>query len=140
MFLLLIKGIREGSESKISLCYPKGLGDFPQFFRERGGVILCVCVCVCVCVWRFCGWLSQWWLIFVLLDVDATHVMGVTFENACVVSGKWNVSRIISRLYAWVYKVLRPLPPPHISWNVGSESGLLLISGFPVSRCNCGSQ
>ena len=26
-----------GSEFKISLCYPRGLGAFPQFYRERGG-------------------------------------------------------------------------------------------------------
>ena len=33
-----IKGVREGSESKISLCYPRGLGASPQSFHKRGGV------------------------------------------------------------------------------------------------------
>ena len=34
-------------------------------------------------------------------------VMGVGFENACTVSGKWNVTRVTPRLYGWVYKILR---------------------------------
>ena len=37
-------------------------------------------------------------------------VMGVGFNNTCTVSRKWNVSRVIPRLYEWVYKILR-LPP-----------------------------
>ena len=28
----------EGGESKISLCYPRGLWAFPQSFRERNSV------------------------------------------------------------------------------------------------------
>ena len=35
---MLIKGIREGGESKISLCFPRGSGAFSQSFRERGGI------------------------------------------------------------------------------------------------------
>ena len=34
-------------------------------------------------------------------------VMGVRFNNTRAVSGEWNVSRVISRLYGWVYKTLR---------------------------------
>ena len=34
-------------------------------------------------------------------------VMGVEFDNACTVSEKLNVSRVIPRLYGWVYKTLR---------------------------------
>ena len=29
------------------------------------------------------------------------------FDNTCTVSGKRNVSRVIPRLYGWVYKTLR---------------------------------
>ena len=32
------------------------------------------------------------------------------FENTCLVLGKFNVSRIIPRLYEWVYKTLRLSP------------------------------
>ena len=35
------------------------------------------------------------------------RVMGVGFENTCAVSEKWNVSRVVPRLYGWVYKILR---------------------------------
>ena len=34
-------------------------------------------------------------------------VMGVGFENTCIVSRKWNVTRVVSRFYGWVYKILR---------------------------------
>ena len=33
--------------------------------------------------------------------------MGVRFDNTCIVSGKWNVSWAIPRLYGQVYKTLR---------------------------------
>ena len=32
---------------------------------------------------------------------------GVVFDNTCTVSGKRNVSRVIPRLYGWVYKTSR---------------------------------
>ena len=60
-----------------------------------------------LCVACFCRLLSQWWLFFVLLEVDATLGDGVGFENTCSVSGKWNVSRVALSLYGWVYKILR---------------------------------
>ena len=37
-------------------------------------------------------------------------VMGAGFDNTCAVSGKWNVSRVIPRLYRWVYKTVRLSP------------------------------
>ena len=37
-FLVLIEEMREGGESKIFLCYPRGSGTSHQSFRERGGV------------------------------------------------------------------------------------------------------
>ena len=36
-------------------------------------------------------------------------VMGLGFENTCTVSEKQNISRVISVLYGWVYKILRLL-------------------------------
>ena len=42
---------------------------------------------------------------FVLLEVDSTPGDDVGFENTCTVSGKWNVSRVMPRLYGWVYKI-----------------------------------
>ena len=33
--------MREGGESKISLCYPKGAGASPQSLRERVGFSAC---------------------------------------------------------------------------------------------------
>ena len=36
LFLVLIKEMREGGGSKISLSYPRGEGASPQFFRDRG--------------------------------------------------------------------------------------------------------
>ena len=54
------------------------------------------------------GWCySEWWV--------------VGFENTCTVSGKWNVSRVIPRLYEWVHKTLR------LSLLVG-EHGVVVMS------------
>ena len=53
-------------------------------------------------------------------------VMGVGFENTSTVSGKWNVSSVIPRLYGWVYKTwkLFPLPDEHSGavMTAGSQS------------------
>ena len=32
------------------------------------------------------------------------------FDNTCTISGKRNISRVIPRLYGWVYKTLRLSP------------------------------
>ena len=37
-FLVLIRGMREGGESKIFLCCPRDSGASYQSFREQGGV------------------------------------------------------------------------------------------------------
>ena len=34
-------------------------------------------------------------------------VIGVGFGNTCAISGKWNISRVVPRLYGWLYKILR---------------------------------
>ena len=39
---------------------------------------------------QICRWLSEWWLVFVLLGLILLCVMGVGFENTCTVSRKWN--------------------------------------------------
>ena len=41
LFPVLIKGMREGGESKISLCYPSGVGASPQLFRKQAGFSVC---------------------------------------------------------------------------------------------------
>ena len=41
MVLLLIKG-KQGGESTIFFCYPRGWRDSPQIYCKRGGIILCV--------------------------------------------------------------------------------------------------
>ena len=38
-FLVLIRGMREGGESKIFLCYPRGSRNSHQFFRKQAGVL-----------------------------------------------------------------------------------------------------
>ena len=50
------------------------------------------------------GWfLFYWWLMLL-------WIMGVGFENTCIVSRNGNVSRVIPRLCGWVYKTLRLSP------------------------------
>ena len=84
------------------MCYPKGSGGSPQLFPGRDGVIWYV--------GSVSGWLSQWWLVCVPLEVGVT--LGLEFEKTCSVSGKWNVSNVFPRLYGWVYKIFRfPLLP-----------------------------
>ena len=43
--------------------------------------------------------------------------MDVGFDNTCTVSGRWNVFRVIPRLYGWVYKTLR-LSPYVVKYNI----------------------
>ena len=47
------------------------------------------------------GFFLFYWRVMLL------RVMGVGFENTGAVSEKWNVSRVVPRLYGWVYKILR---------------------------------
>ena len=53
-------------------------------------------------------------------------LMVLEFENTCTVSWKRNVSRVVPRLYGWVYKTLR-LPPLAVEHSIvvmtmGSQS------------------
>ena len=106
--------MRKENKPKISFCYPRDLRAFPRTYSQRGGVTLCLCVY---------EWFSPWWLIFVLSDVYATlgDAYGI-WEHLHSFRGKWNVSRVIPRLYAWV-------------WNLKA----LLISGWTYSSgYDCG--
>ena len=93
--------MREGAESKFPLL-PQRFGSFQESFWVQDGLIKCV--------WSVCRWLSQWWLVFVLLRFMLLQVMDVEFENTCTVSRKCSVSRVIPvipRFVGMVYKVLR---------------------------------
>ena len=84
--------MRKGGESKIPFCHPRGLRAFTQTYHERDDVIKFV--------WSVCRWLSQWWLIFSLLDwtLMLLWVWWVwEFNNTCTVWGKWNVSKGFSK-------------------------------------------
>ena len=77
---------------------------------------------------------------FCLFEVDATLSDGCGFDNACTVSAKWNIHRVILRLYGWVYGYDFPLVVEHsvvmsdrlnsmgsqfsisVLWNLCSES------------------
>ena len=37
-------------------------------------------------------------------------IMDVGLDNTCIVSEKWDVSKVIPRLYGWVYETLRFSP------------------------------
>ena len=74
-FYLFISGVNQGNggrrgEFKISLCYPRGSGAFPQFYRERGGGVLGGMLNL-MCV-ESLKTESHWCLVFVLLEADAT--------------------------------------------------------------------
>ena len=66
------------------------------------------------------GWFLFYWKLMLL------WVMGVGLENTCIVSGKWHVSRVMPRLYGWVYKNWRlsPLGYKHsvVVMTTGSQS------------------
>ena len=66
-------------------------------------------------------------MVSLLLGVQLLWLMGdatVGFENTCTVSGKWNVSRVIPRLYGWVYRTWRLFP------LVDEHSVAVVIVGF----------
>ena len=65
--------------------------------------------------------------------------MAVGFEITCTVSGKWNISRVVTRLYGCVYKILKTTPiisstavfyqgDSHL---VGSQSGVITVGSQP---------
>ena len=48
-------------------------------------------------------------------------VKGVGFEKICTVSGKYNVSRVVPRLYGWICKIIRP-------FSTTGEDGIVLVT------------
>ena len=106
---------------KIS-CVTLGVWEFPisLFAIEVAYLVHMECLClVNPMVVSFC------WRLMLLL------VMGVEFENICTVSGKWNVSRVISRLYEWDCNISRvPL--------VIAEHGVVVASAGYRIRGNLG--
>ena len=51
-------------------------------------------------------------------DLMLLWTLGVIFESTCTVYGKWKVSRIVARLWKWIYKSLR-LPIRSRPWCCG---------------------
>ena len=99
---MLIRWNKKGRWVQGSLLSPQGFESFHSDLpRARWFNI--------VYVWSVCRWLSQWWFLF-YCGLMLLWVMGVGFDNTCAVSGKWNVSRVIPRLYGWVYKTFRLSP------------------------------
>ena len=54
-----------------------------------------------------CRWLSQWWLLFILLGVDATLCDRSRIWQHLHIFWETNLSRVVLRLYGCVYKVFR---------------------------------
>ena len=54
-----------------------------------------------------CRWLRQWWLLFVLLEVDATLCDGCRIWEHFLSFWEMNLSRVFIRLYGCVCKILR---------------------------------
>ena len=52
--------------------------------------------------------------------------MRVRFGKTCTASGKWNVSRVIPRLYGWVFKTWRLFP------LANEHSVAVMTCGFPI--------
>ena len=105
---LIIRWNEEERWVQYFLFYPRGLIGSLQTYRERGGIIYSAC--------SVCQWLSQWWLVFVLLGVDAT--LSVEFENICTVSGKWNISWVIWKRFTLMHNCGFPINtiPDEILW------------------------
>ena len=87
--MLLIKGMRGGGKSKISLSVSEVV-----WFSACWMFVMIKLMVVGFCSVRRCSVMLLW-------------VMGVGFENPCTVWDKWNVSVVISRINEWGYNRLR---------------------------------
>ena len=67
------------------------------------------------------GWVLFYWGLMLLWE------MSVGFENTCTASGKWDVFRVISRLYGWVYKTWRLFP-------LADEHSVAVMTTGPQTR------
>ena len=72
-----------------------------------------------VCVVCFCS-IGDW-------SLKLLWEMRVGFENTCTATGKWNVSRVIPRLYGWVCKIWRLFP-------LADEKSVAIMTASSQSR------
>ena len=90
----------------------------PQSFRKRGGIFRVCVECLLVIV--------SWWLFLVPLEVDATLGDGCGIWEHLRSSGKWNVSRVIPRLYRNVYKIIR------LTKSIAADSEAVVTAVFQL--------
>ena len=73
--------------AQVFLVLPRGFRSFPSVFfvddKANG------------------GWILFYWRLMLL------WVIGVGFDNTSTLSVKWNITRIVSKLFGWVYIILR---------------------------------
>ena len=122
-FYLSVSGVNQvewGREMSDFLLLAQRIESFPSDPPQAGWHNL-------VRVYGVCRWLSQLWLVFVLLGLMLPWVMHVGFENTCTVSGKWNIPRIILRFCGRVYKTLR-------LFQLAVEHSLVVITVGAQSR------
>ena len=103
--------MRERDESKISLCYSRGLGASP------GGIIFCV--------WSVCRWLSQWQLVFVLFEVGAAQGDGCEVWEHLHRFREMKSLQSFLRLYGLAYETLKLL-------RLTDEHNMVVLT---VDRC-----
>ena len=63
---------------------------------------------------------------FLLLELELFSVIGVGFENTRTISGNWNASRVVPRLYGSVYKTLR--------LSTAVERSVVVMTEMPKSK------
>ena len=63
---------------------------------------------------------------FLLLELELFSVIGVGFENTRTISGNWNASRVVPRLYGSVYKTLR--------LSTAVERSVVVMTEIPKSK------
>ena len=61
-------------------------------------------------------------------------VMVVGFENTSAISGKQNVSRVVPRLYGWVYKIIR------LGNKTAEGSVVVVAAGYQSGESQVGSR
>ena len=115
----------EGGENLQNfLVLPQGFKSFHTVFSQARRHTLVRVGC------GVCKWLSQWWLVFVLMEVDATLGVGCGIWQHFHSFREIKCLQGIQRLYGWVCEILR-LPqslvelwiPNHgYSQSAGSQS------------------
>ena len=112
LFLVLIRWNEEGRWVLDFLLPPRVFESYPSDLpRSRSRNLVCV---VCFCS------IGDW-------SLKLVWEMRVGFENTCTATGKWNVSRVIPRLYGWVYKIWRLFP-------LAAENSVAVMTASSQSR------